>query len=74
MAALAVFKNYEEVIINDLCDFSIPVLEEHAIGPGNVHYTGEGLRLQGIEVAKTIANEIDLKIHDCPSAAPTSVP
>ena len=67
--ALDVMKNFEDIVINDLYKFSVPILKAHAVKLGNVHYTGEGSRLQGIEVAKSIANVMGVEINDCPSAS-----
>ena len=65
--ALKVFKDYPEVIVNDLYTFSIPIHKSYAKGPGNVHYNDEGARIQGIEVAKIIADAIGVSPVECPS-------
>jgi hypothetical protein len=65
--ALEVMRDHKDIRINDLHSFSIPVLKEHAAGPGNVHYAAEGSRLQGIEVARIISKEIGVKPVECPS-------
>ena len=65
--ALKVLKNYPNIIVNDLYKFSIPVWKEYGNGYGNVHYQAEGSRLQGIEVAKIIADTINIQPVDCPS-------
>ncbi|MDB2385248.1 SGNH/GDSL hydrolase family protein [Polaribacter sp.] len=65
--ALEVMKQYPEVIVNDLYTFSVPVLKEFGRKPGDVHYKAKGSRLQGIEVAKTIANAIGITPVECPS-------
>lgn len=66
--ALKVMKDYKDIGINDLYSFSLPVLKEHATRPGNVHYTAEGSRLQGIEVARVISEAQGVKPGECPSA------
>jgi hypothetical protein len=60
-------KDYKDIGINDLYSFSLPVLKEHATRPGNVHYTAEGSRLQGIEVARVIGKKLEVKPKECPS-------
>ena len=65
--ALRVIQGYSDIIINDLHRFSVPILKTYAEGPGNVHYKGEGSRLQGIEVAQQIARVINIQTVDCPS-------
>lgn len=65
--ALKVLKDYKDIVLNDLYEFSIPVLEEFAVRPGNVHYKPEGSRLQGIEVARVISDVIGVKPTICPS-------
>jgi hypothetical protein len=65
--ALKVMKQYPEVIVNDLFTFSTPVLKEHGVKEGDVHYKAEGSRLQGIQVAKEIANAIGTTPIECPS-------
>lgn len=67
--ALKVLKDHKDIVVNDLYEFSIPILEAHAAAPENVHYTSEGYRLQGIEVARIIANVIDVKTNDCPTVS-----
>lgn len=67
MIALKVLKDHKDIILNDLHEFSIPVLEEFAIRPGNVHYKPEGSRIQGIEVARVISDIIGIKPTICPS-------
>jgi hypothetical protein len=62
-----VLKRHKDITMNDLCSFSIPLLEKYAAGPGNVHYKPEGSRFQGIEVAKIIAETLGIKSVDCPS-------
>lgn len=66
-AALKVLKKHKDIIVNDLFTFSIPVWEAHGEGYGNVHYKAEGSRLQGIEVAKVIANTLSVETSNCPS-------
>jgi hypothetical protein len=61
-------RDHKDIRINDLYTYSLPVLKEHATGPGNVHYKAEGSRLQGIEVARIIGEEIGVKPGECPSA------
>ena len=68
-AARKVLRDFKDVILNDLHQFSLPLMEKYAEGSGNVHYTPEGSRLQGIEVAKIIAKVLGVKVHECPSAA-----
>lgn len=65
--ALKVMKDHKDIIINDLYKFSVPVLEEYAVGPGNVHFKAEGSRLQGIEVARVISEVIGVKPTICPT-------
>ncbi len=65
--ALKVMKDHKDIIINDLYKFSIPVLEQFAICPGNVHYKAKGSRMQGIEVASVISNVIGVKPNICPT-------
>lgn len=67
MVALNVMKEHKDVIINDLHEFSIPVLEEFAVRPGDVHFKAQGARLQGMEVARVIGDAIALKPDNCPS-------
>lgn len=66
--ALKVMHDFQEIVVNDLYTFSIPVLKTHAIGLGNVHYKAKGSRLQGIEVAAVIAETIGLTLNVCPSS------
>jgi len=66
--ALKVMKDYQEIIVNDLFAFSIPVLKKHVNKPGDVHYKAEGSRLQGIEVAKVVGKTIDVRPIKCPSS------
>lgn len=66
--ALKVLSRYPEVKINDLYQFSLPLMEQYAQGPGNVHYLPEGSRLQGIEVANVIAKELGITTVECPSS------
>lgn len=65
--ALKVMKDHKDIGLNDLYKFSVPVLEEFAVGPGNVHFKAEGSRLQGIEVARLISNTIGVKPTICPT-------
>nr|WP_299069451.1 SGNH/GDSL hydrolase family protein [uncultured Allomuricauda sp.] len=65
--ALKVMNDHKDILINDLYKFSIPVLEEFAVGPGNVHFKAEGSRLQGIEVARVISDVIGVKPIMCPT-------
>ncbi|WP_439951249.1 SGNH/GDSL hydrolase family protein [Formosa haliotis] len=65
--ALTVMKSHPDIVINDLYTYAIPVQKEFADGPGNVHYTAEGYRLLGIEVANSIGNVLDIKPKECPS-------
>ncbi|MBU3011366.1 hypothetical protein KO506_08125 [Polaribacter vadi] len=65
--ALNVMKQYPEVLVNDLFTFSVPVLKEHGVKKGDVHYKAEGSRLQGIQVSKKIADAISIKPIECPS-------
>lgn len=53
-AALAVLKEYPEVLINDLYAFTKPKQPEWWAHPGNVHYNKEGCEAQGAEVATFI--------------------
>ena len=46
---------------------SIPVLEKHNAGNGNVHYEHEGARLQGIRVAEVISEQLGITTNECPS-------
>ena len=64
--ALDVLKDHREILVNDLYTFSVPVLEQHAIGPGNVHFNNEGQRLQGMEVAKFLGRLLDIEPNECP--------
>ena len=66
--ARQVLKNHKDVEVNDLYQFSLSLMEKHAQSPGNVHYTPEGSRLQGIEVAKVIADELGIETVECPSS------
>ncbi|ANW96112.1 hypothetical protein AXE80_07405 [Wenyingzhuangia fucanilytica] len=66
--ALKVMNQYPEVIVNDLFTFSKPVLEEHGVKKGDVHYNPEGSRLQGIKVAKEIAASLHIDTVECPSS------
>lgn len=65
--ALKVMENHKDIIVNDLYTFSIPVMETHGEGYGNVHYKAGGSRVQGIEVAKVVANALNIEPIDCPS-------
>lgn len=65
--ALKVMKDYKGITINDLYTFSIPVLEKHNAGNGNVHYEHEGARLQGIRVAEVISEQLGITTNECPS-------
>lgn len=65
--ALKVMKDHKDILVNDLYKFSIPILEEYAAGPGNVHYTAEGSRQQGIEVARVIGDALGIETQKCPS-------
>ncbi len=65
--AMKVLKEHKDIVINDLYKFSLPVLENYAVRPGNVHFKPEGSRLQGIRVAEIIARELKIKPVDCPS-------
>lgn len=65
--ALSELKKHSNIIINDLYTFSQAIIEKYAEGPGNVHYTPTGQRLQGIEVARVIAKELDVIPNPCPS-------
>lgn len=67
-AARKVIKKQRDIGFNDLYKFAVPVLEEYAIGPGNVHFTPEGSRLLGIEVAGVIAEAMGIETVPCPSA------
>jgi len=67
-AALEVLKHYPEVHINDLQTFSIDVWKKYGKNHNDVHYKPEGARLQGIEVAKVIANQLGITTVECPSA------
>lgn len=67
--ALKVIKKYKDISINDLYKFSRSVMEQYAQGAGNVHYLPEGSRLQGIEVANVIAQELGLETVECPLAS-----
>jgi len=66
--ALKVLRKHQDIIVNDLHSFSIPVWKAHGRGYGDVHYKEEGSRLLGIEVAKIIANKLKIKPVECPSA------
>ena len=66
-AALKVIKDQKNIGINDLYKFSLPVLDEYATGPGNVHYKAEGSRMQGIEVARVIGDALGIIPIPCPS-------
>ena len=65
--AYNVLKDYPDIRINDLYTFSIPVQERYAANLGDVHYKPEGSRLQGIEVARVIAEALDVEPGECPS-------
>lgn len=65
--AKKVMKDYKDIVINDLYKFSLPVLDEHAVGPGNVHFKAEGSRLLGIEVAEVIGEVLGIIPAKCPS-------
>lgn len=67
--ALKVMKQHKGIEINDLYEFSIDALKDYATSPGNVHFNKEGARLQGIEVARMIADSIGVEPNDCPSVA-----
>ena len=67
--ARKVLENHQDILINDLCQFSVPLIEKYSEGLGNVHYKPEGSRLQGIEVAGVIAGVLGIEPHECPSAA-----
>ncbi|MDX2431248.1 MAG: SGNH/GDSL hydrolase family protein [Bacteroides sp.] len=67
-AARKVVKKHRDIGYNDLYKFAEPVLEEHAAGPGNVHFNSEGSRLLGIEVADVIAEAMEIETVPCPSA------
>lgn len=66
--AKKVIKKHRDIGYNDLYKFAVPVLEEHAAGPGNVHFTSEGSRLLGIEVADVIAETMEIETVPSPSA------
>jgi hypothetical protein len=66
--ARKVLKKYKDVKVNDLYQFSLPVIEQYAQSPGNVHYLPEGSRLQGIEVANVLASELGIEAVECPSS------
>lgn len=65
--ALKVLKNHNDIIVNDLYSFSIPVWKTHGKGYGDVHYKAEGSRLQGIEVANVIGDVLNINLNECPS-------
>ncbi len=65
--ALKVLANHKDIMVNDLFQFSGPVLEVHGKGYGDVHYKAEGSRMQGIEVAQKIAQAINITPVECPS-------
>lgn len=67
--ALGVLGAHQDIQINDLHGFSMPALKEYTIDPTNVHYTEEGARLQGMEVAKIIAKTIGVEPGRCPSVS-----
>lgn len=66
--ALQVLKEHPEIRVNNLHDFSIPILQKYQDKPGSVHYVPEGYRLLGIEVAKQIATVLGIKPNECPSS------
>lgn len=66
--ALKVLKEYPEIRVNNLHDFSIPILKNYQDKKGSVHYNSEGYRLLGIEVANQIARVLKVTTVDCPSA------
>ncbi len=63
--ALKVLEKHKDIIVNDLYTVSVPVQKEHS--QGDVHYKPEGSRIQGIEVAKVIANTLNIETVECPS-------
>ena len=60
-------KEHKANRLKDLSTFSIPVQQDYAASPGDVHYQAEGQRLQGIEVAKVIADVLGIEPGQCPS-------
>lgn len=66
--ALKVLKKYKDIQVNDLYKFSLSIIDDYAEGLGNVHYKPEGSRLQGIEVAQVIADNLGIETVECPSS------
>jgi hypothetical protein len=64
--ALNVLKKYKCIAINDLHSFSLPIIQKYSEGVGNVHYSPEGQRLQGMEVASVIAKQLGITPVACP--------
>jgi hypothetical protein len=64
--ACEVLKRYKFVVINDLYSFSLPLIQQYGEGKGNVHYVPEGQRLQGIEVAGVIGEQLGITPVTCP--------
>ena len=67
--ASKVMKQYEDIQVNDLYEFTKTKLKGQNVKPNNVHFTKEGSRLQGIEVARVVADSIGIRPNDCPSVA-----
>lgn len=67
--ALKVLNEYKNIVINNLGEFSIPIIKKYGRSQGNVHYMDEGSRIQGIEVARHIGNVLGIKPNVCKSVA-----
>jgi len=52
--ALKVMREYPEILIDDLYQFTLPKQPEWWTKPGNVHYNATGVLAQGNEVARVI--------------------
>lgn len=60
-AALEVFKEHPEVIINDLYKYTLPNQSTWWTEPGNVHFNETGKKAQGDEVARVILEALSEK-------------
>lgn len=58
-AALEVLKDFPEIVINDLYNFTKDKQSQWWMRPGDVHYAAKGRKAQGEQVAKIIAASSD---------------
>lgn len=57
--ALQVVKQFPDILVNDLYQFTKPNHQQWWTKPGNVHYNDEGKTAQGDEVARVILKALD---------------